>query len=410
MIRVKDSVVSMAGVVTGQIALFLCISLIGRLRGPEALGQFNYLLALGTFAGTLLAFRFELACVTDSPRQSFSALANVMALSSAVMIVAVVATSASGHADLYAVEAYAFACFIQQATGSYLNSLRRYGWIAASRVVVNGSFLVSLVVANLNHAIGLVDVFETYTIVNCAVSAVMLVAVVVHGRRHDYPFNLSRHFFFENARFAKYILPSTLCGSVLTYSLAIIIPRWFDAESAGYFAAAYRLGFFPVSLIGQSLGGVFRRDAIGAIARDDADTALPKVFVAYAKSLAILGLFYAVCGGLLFAPLVQIFFGGRWHGASTFFYDLIPLFAFQMIYVPLSQIFLATREQRIDFAFQLTCGVVLIGVLSAAKAMNLSVQSSVQMFSLAGAALMILGVTLTYRVMSVNAIRLRAVA
>jgi hypothetical protein len=64
-------------------------------------------------------------------------------------------------------------------------------------------------------------------------------------------------FFGANVRFAMFILPSTICGSVLTYSLAIIIPRWFDAESAGYFAAAYRIGFFPVSLIAQSLGGVF---------------------------------------------------------------------------------------------------------------------------------------------------------
>lgn len=147
MIRLRDSVVSMAGVVTGQIALFLCISLIGRLRGPEALGHFNYLLALGTFAGTLLALRFELACVTDSPRQSFDAFVNVMALSGGVTALALVVMEASGHGELLMVGGYAFACFTQIAAGSYLNSLRRYELIAASRFAVNLSFALCLVAA-----------------------------------------------------------------------------------------------------------------------------------------------------------------------------------------------------------------------------------------------------------------------
>lgn len=407
MIRLRDSVVSMAGVVTGQIALFLCISLIGRLRGPEALGHFNYLLALGTFAGTLLALRFELACVTDSPLQSFGGFVNVMVLSGGVTAMAIVAMVASAHGELLIVGAYAFASFTQIAASSYLNSLRRYDLIAASRFAVNLSFLLCLIAALEFKAINSLDVFETYTAINLAISTVMLIGVLWHGRRNRYPFVLSRSFFADNVRFAKYILPSTICGSVLTYALAIIIPRWFDAESAGYFAAAYRLGFFPVSLIGQSLGGVFRRDAIGAVARQDAASVLPKVFLTYARSLALLALGYAVGGALLFEPLVRLFFGERWIGASGFFYALIPLFAVQMIYVPLSQIFLATREQRLDLSFQLCCGVVLMGVLFAAKALNLSVHSSVQVFSLAGTAMMILGVMLTFRVMSVSAARLR---
>src|SRR6266702_3380006 len=400
MLRLRDSVVSMAGVVAGQIALFLCISLIGRLQGPEALGHFNYLLALGTFSGTLLALRFELACVTDSPRQSFSAFINVMALSCGVTAIAMIVTLLNAHGELLIIGGYAFACFVQLAAGSYLNSLRRYELIAASRLLVNLSFLLCLIAALGFKTIGSLDVFAIYTAINLVLSAGMLTGVLLHGRRHRYSFALSRRFFADNVRFAKYILPSTICGSVLTYALAIVIPRWFDAESAGYFAAAYRLGFFPVSLIGQSLGGVFRRDAIGAVARHDAASMLPKVFLTYARSLALLALGYAVGGALLFAPLVRLLFGARCTGASGFFYALIPLFAFQMIYVPLSQIFLATREQRVDLSFQLSCGVVLIGVLFVAKAMNLSVHSSVQVFSLAGTVMMILGVMLTFRVMN----------
>jgi O-antigen/teichoic acid export membrane protein len=407
MIKVKDSMISLAGVVTAQIALFFCISLIGHLHGPEALGRFNYLLALGMFAGTLLACRYELACVSDSPRRSFNAFVNVVILSVVVSAVLTALTLVAHRPELYVVDAFALAWFIQLAAGSYLNSLRWYGRIAVCRLLLNLSFLACLLVDSWIPSIRKADVFDIYAVVNVIVAALMLAWILLLGKRCGYSFQVSREFFIQNSRFARYILPSTLCASVLTYALAIVIPHWFDAASAGYFAAAYRLGFFPVSLIGQSLGGVFRRDSVAAMARDDSDDALPRVFLAYARSLSVMALLYAVFGSVLFGPLVRLFFGPRWDGAVAFYYYLVPLFTLQMVYVPLSQIFLATRQQRIDFMFQLTCGATLLCVLFAARLTGLSVHQSVQAFSLAGAVLMILGIKLTFRAMRGSTSHLR---
>jgi O-antigen/teichoic acid export membrane protein len=400
MIKVKDSVISLVGVVAGQGALFFCISLIGRFRGPETLGNFNYLLALGMFAGTLIACRYELACVSDSPRQSFNAFVNVVVLSVAVSVVLALITLVAHRAEFFIVEIFALAWFIQIAAGSYLNSLRWYGRIAACRLVLNLSFLACLLIASAMQSSGAGNVFTIYAVVNAIVAALMMAWILVIGKKRGYSFQVNREFFTENSRFAKYILPSTLCASVLTYALAIAIPHWFDAESAGYFAAAYRLGFFPVSLIGQSLGGVLRRDSVAAIASGDSSETLRKVFIAYARSLFIMAALYAVFGALLFRPLVGLFFGPRWDGAVVFYYHLIPLFALQMIYVPLSQIFLATRQQRTDFLFQLACGSTLSCVLFLAWWTGLSVHQSVKVFSLMGAALMIVGIVLTFRAMN----------
>ncbi|MET5012877.1 translocase, partial [Burkholderia pseudomallei] len=79
------SLISLCGVVAVNVALFGCISLIGRFKGPEALGHFNYLLALATFSGTLLACRYELACVSDNPADSFNAFGNVMVIAGAAV-------------------------------------------------------------------------------------------------------------------------------------------------------------------------------------------------------------------------------------------------------------------------------------------------------------------------------------
>ncbi|MBN3756906.1 oligosaccharide flippase family protein [Paraburkholderia sp. Tr-20389] len=410
MIRLKDSVISLAGVVAGQISLFLCVSLIGRSQGPAVLGHFNYLLACGTFAGTLLGFRYELACVSDSPRYAFNALVNVTVFSATVMVVAICVTLAMSHGELLAVESYAFAFLVQQATSSYLNSFRRYDLIAASRLAINGSFLLCLLTERWTGTLHGLDVFRTYSVINVLLTVLSLAGVLLHGRRHGYRAQIGLAFFSENRRFATFILPSTICGSVLTYSLAIIIPQWFDAESAGYFAAAYRLGFFPVSLIGQSLGSVFRRDAIGALAHCDADMLLHRVFMTYAKFLVLIAIAYGAGSALLFSSLVRIFFGTSWRGASDFFYDLVPLFAVQLIYVPLSQIFLVTREQRLDFLFQFGSALVLSSTLYTTHILSFSPHSSVRAFSFAGVVTMLVGLALTYQVMKCSALRLRKVA
>ncbi|MEP9326793.1 oligosaccharide flippase family protein [Paraburkholderia phymatum] len=398
MTMLKDSVISMMGVVAGQISLFFCVSLIGRFQGPAVLGHFNYLLACGTFVGTLLAFRYELACVSDSPRYSFNAFIHVTLLSVVVVIVAVCVTLAMSHVEVLAVEACAFAYFTQQAAGAYLSSLRRYDIIAASRLAINGVFLLSLLAEECFGTLDRTDAFGMYCVINVMVASALLVGILLHGRHRDYRAQVAFSFFSENSRFAAFILPSTLCGSVMTYSLAITIPHWFGAESAGYFAAAYRLGFFPVSLTAQSVGSVFRRDLIGALARENAATLLHQVFMTYARYLAVIALVYAAGGALLFAPLVRIFLGARWHGASAFFYEMIPLFAVQLMYMPLSQVFLATRGQRIDFLFQLGCGVVLSATLFTVHLMRLSVLPSIRAFSVAGVTMMLVGLMLTVQV------------
>ena len=66
-INPRDSVVSLCGVIAGQLAMFLCVYLLGHWRGPGTLGRFNYWLAIGSFISSILAFRYELACIDDQP-------------------------------------------------------------------------------------------------------------------------------------------------------------------------------------------------------------------------------------------------------------------------------------------------------------------------------------------------------
>jgi O-antigen/teichoic acid export membrane protein len=395
MIRARDSVISLSGVLAGQLIFFLCISLIGRHDGPEALGHFNSTLALGMFVGTLLGLRFELACVSDNPQQAFAAYINVVALSIALFAIVEICALVSGKTSFLVVGLFAFAYFLQQASSFYLNSLRRYGWITLTRVGINLAFLGVLLMRPHVPMLSASTEFQMYTALNVIASIINSVVILQIGRRSDFPFVLHREFFIANRRFAKYILPSTLCGSVLTYSLAIVFPLWFGPVNAGYFAAAYRLGFFPISLIGQSLGGVFRRDALSAVAATQSGSELKRVYQTYARALVMLAAAYLAGGLLLFSPLVSLLFGPQWHNAADFFRRLAPLFALQMVYVPLSQVFLVQRQQRTDFLFQLQSGVTLLGALGACRLLDFPAESSVLVFSITGALTMLFGLALT---------------
>jgi len=114
--------------------------------------------------------------------------------------------------------------------------------------------------------------------------------------------------------------------------------------------------------------------------------------------LILLGVLYALGGGVLFAPLVKLSLGPNWQETIDLFYRLIPMFTLQLIFLPLAQVFLAAKAQRTDFLFQLTSCIGLLATLYLTKLAGLPVQQSVQAFSLSGAVLTVLGIVLTYRV------------
>ncbi|WP_244105506.1 lipopolysaccharide biosynthesis protein [Burkholderia ambifaria] len=395
--QLRESAISLAGTVVAQAAFFVYIMHVARDYGPDVLGAFNFQLATGTLAGTLLALRYDLACLSHEPRRAFAALVNVAAFAACIAGCWLATSYVAGHPASALLIAFALAVNVQLAANGYLGSLRRYAWIAAAKIAVNALAVVALLAPPSAGFDARPDPFHVYALTGALVAFATLVGIFRHGRRRGYSFRIDTAFFGEHRRFPVYILPATLCAAVLTYALSIAVPLWFSAEEAGQFAAAWRLGFFPVSLIGAALGQVFRRDALAAIARADASRALRAAYASHARVLFAIALLYAVGSAMLFRPLVVLCIGASWLPATDLQFRLIPLFALQMVYVPLSQIFLAVRAQRADFLFQLSCGTVSICTLLVAHRHALSLASSVSLFALSGAAMMALGIALTHR-------------
>ncbi|MFH5255379.1 lipopolysaccharide biosynthesis protein [Burkholderia semiarida] len=393
----RESATSIAGTVVAQAAFFAYLTYVARNYGPDVLGVFNFQLATGTLAGTLLTLRYDLACLSHDPRRSFEALVTLVAFAACVAGCWFAMSYVAGYPASAALIAFALTVNLQLAANGYLGSLRGYAWIAAAKIAVNALAVVALFALQKAGLDTRPDPFDLYVLTGIPVAFVMLAAIFRHGRRCGYPLRIDTGFFRTHRRFPAYILPATLCAAVLTHVLSITVPLWFPAEEAGQFAAAWRFGFFPVSLIGAALGQVFRRDALAAIACADAGRTLRMVYARHARVLFAIALFYALGAATLFRPLVLLCIGESWLPAADLQFRLIPLFALQIVYVPLSQIFLAVRAQRADFLFQLSCGAVLICTLLVAHRHAWSLASSLSLFALSGTAMMALGIALTHR-------------
>ncbi|HHD2910353.1 TPA: lipopolysaccharide biosynthesis protein, partial [Klebsiella quasipneumoniae] len=382
MIKIKDSIISLFGVAISQSIFFICIWFIGRNFGAEELGSFNYNLSLGMFLGSIFVFRYELTCVSDNSNYSLKSLFKIVVLSSFVAVLLLIVILLSRKEEYFIVVLFSLSFIWQQTIVHYMNSLRSYSIIAGMRTVINVLFLVFilLLIQPIKSTIDIFDIYAFTYLAVCVFSIFLIIKVYKYKLSSD---ELSFFSFLkENYRYPIYIFPSTLCASVTTYAMSILLPIWFGTMTAGFFALAYRVGFFPVSLIAQSIGGVFRRDMLAAVNTENSSIKCKEVYIIYAKWLLLLSLIYGVAGMVLFKPCVEFFFGVEWVDSISYYVYMIPLFCAQIIYIPLSQSFLAFKKQKMDFKINFMMAVMLLIVLSFAKKINLSAFDVVFCFSM----------------------------
>ena len=391
-LKKKDTAISFAGVVAGQAVLFLCIAIIGREWGSIELGKFNFNVNIAMFIGTIMAFRYELACVAETEQRSSAALVNACLIALASFSFLYLATVLSGKEQYQTALIFALTFLIQQACNHYLNTCRKYALIGIIKVFTNITFASLLAIAVTLKKLN--DTFVMYTIANLILTTITLFIIL----KHQKPEKPNIKFLCENISLAKYTLPATLLNSALLYSLPIIIPFLFGDMTAGYFAATQRFGFFPVSLIAQSIGGIVRRESITAIHNDKDAKGLFAIYKSYAILLILLAIAYLITGCILFDFLVKIVFDDSWHQATVFFYILAPLYALQMIYIPLSQILLATQNQRTDLLIQAIIFFSTISSLTLSYTLSLSPSATLMAYSLSNVISILIGLLITLNI------------
>lgn len=390
-IKIKDTAISLFGIVSSQIILFACFTLIGRYWGAEELGSLNFNLSLGMFLGTVMAFRYELSCVQDNHEESYSAFAHTILISLVSLLFIFLIIRLWDITGGTIIATFAATFIVQQASSLYLNTLRKYVIIALIKNVSSLGFILSLsIFASLNKT---PNVFEIYTQINLFISVLILFVIV----KKSPSVKINTAFLMENIKFPKYTLPATILSSALVYSLPIVIPVIYGNLTAGFFAVTQRFGFFPVSLTAQSISGIFRRELISSLNKEYGIAV--NVYKSHARLLAGAALLYIILGNFLFGPLIEILLGSGWDKSVTFFQILSPLYALQIIYIPLSQIFIATHSQKTDLIVQSIIFCCASIALATSYLFSIEVAKMLMLFSASGAIALMIGIWLTYKTM-----------
>ncbi|GAA5114239.1 oligosaccharide flippase family protein [Orbus sasakiae] len=395
-IKLTDSLLSVIGVVCGQLLFFLCLWFIGLNFGASQLGEFNLHLSIGMFLGTIFVFRYELACISNSQNSSLNATSNVYLLSLIVTLILLL-FSFMLYKDFSLTIIFSLSFLAVQTFINYLNSQRKYVYIGFFRVIINFCFLLFILFLYFWHYQD--NLFEVYTALYFCLSFVLLAFILYKQYKSNIRLNF-KFFIKENYRYPLYIFPATCCSSIYTYSLSILIPFWYGLSEAGYFAVAYKFGFFPIALLSQSISGVFRRDMLSAveISKKDAEN----VYKVYMKYIFIASILYCVFGYLFSEWIITLMFGEKWGNAVIYYKLMIPLFCIQLLYSPASQLFLVFKKQKIDFIVNFLLGITLVVLFIVNYFFKLDVVNLIILFVCISSFILVCNLYITYRIVFKN--------
>lgn len=378
------SIKSAGAILLGQGLFFLSLLIVNKKMGVETLGLFNQFASIGMLAGSLVALRLEMTCLTDDAsvaRRNFF-LASYIAAAIALLVGLVYALLAEKNVWIII---FGISFFVQQASSYFFSSQRRFYSAFAQRIYVNGAFLVFLLL--VPHGFNDIGISLVYAGISAVGAAYTVYRICNDPRFLTLPAVRDVwSFVLENRRFPLFVLPSSVLASVLNYSLPILFPAWFGASAAGQFALAYRFGFFPVSLVGQAVGGVLRREALDHVKAGS----LRSMLMQFSAMLVGAGSLYCLVGWLFAEFAVGNYFPA-YKGSVAYFLCMMPIFFMQILYIPVSQVFVVLSLQKIDFALQALSATLLFCVLFACHRYRVSAQGSVLLFSVTACVPMLLG-------------------
>jgi O-antigen/teichoic acid export membrane protein len=389
-VNIKHSFVSVTGVVLSQALNFVSILLIGKYCGPTDLGYFSQLTASGLFVGSVIGLRLEVACMASGKALAVRAMVSSGVVAISIGLALVVAALLAGRAEYTLAVALAVGVFLQQALCAALTTERKYTKIAVIRFLPNAAFAVYFVclMALAKKECTGANVFNIYSWIFLT-STLVPAAIYIFQARQLIPARFMK-FSTLQIQYAKFGLPTTTLNSFVIYASAIIMPLIFDPRDAGFFALAYRVGYFPASLLSQSLGAVFRRDLIDFFdGKRKGGEQNPSRSFFVLLTLISLALVAACYAGL--SLIINLKMGDEWKPSMSVYFLLVPYFLAMAIYGSMAQIFIVLNRQKIDLAIQSTNASLIFLVFGIAHFLQVGFMETVALLSVSGAVLATVG-------------------
>lgn len=193
------------------------------------------------------------------------------------------------------------------------------------------------------------------------------------GKIRDKALIVMREYF----RYPKFLVPSTLAGTVASESPVVLLARLFDTTVSGLFSFVNRVTLSPMTIIGNSIGEVYK---VRAAENFQKHGECRQIFLHHVRLLAIAGVVPWLVLFFLGPTLFTFVFGPQWSEAGEMATIISFVVWFQLVSTPLSYTITFNRSQHLDLYLQVFRVVGSIGSIFAGYAYQ-DYMLSVQLYS-----------------------------
>jgi O-antigen/teichoic acid export membrane protein len=154
----------------------------------------------------------------------------------------------------------------------------------------------------------------------------------------------------EYFRYPKFLIPSTLAGTIASESPIVLLTRLFDTTVSGLFSFVNRVTVSPMTIIGNSIGEVYR---VRAAENFQKHGECRQIFLHHVRLLAIAGIVPWLALFFWGPRLFTFVFGPQWSEAGEMATILSFVVWFQLVSTPLSYTITFNHSQHLDLYLQI---------------------------------------------------------
>jgi O-antigen/teichoic acid export membrane protein len=369
----KSIIVLMSGSAAAQAIPIMISPILTRLYSPKEFGVLALYLSLSAVLSVFASGRYDLALIepaqdTDARGLLFAGLwltiVFCLVLSAILAVAAPALTQLLGSPDaaswLSFVPLTVFSMSCLSLFTYWLNRRKNFKGMNASRI------LNSIGIAGLSLGFAFTHLKPQGLLLGYMLGQLLTVGYqwVAHMQQERKQSRADAWFVMrEYVRYPKFLIPSTLAGTVAAESPIVLLTRFFDTAVSGLFSFVNRVTVSPMSIIGNSVGEVYR---VRAAERFQQHGECRQIFLRHAAMLAAAGVIPWLVLFFWGPALFSFVFGAQWREAGEMATFLSFVVWFQLVSSPLSYTITFNRSQHLDLYLQIfrvlgSIGSVLVG-------------------------------------------------
>ncbi|WP_444994327.1 lipopolysaccharide biosynthesis protein [Aliikangiella sp. IMCC44359] len=381
------------GTVIAQVLPFFVLPFLTRSMGGEKFGVYSLFFTTMIMLGTLSALRFDHAInaaktAIHAKLIFFLCIAiNLFAL--IIIFVFILAAILFDYLSniWFLLPFTIFIMSINQSYYLYANYLGEFSAMSRSRIVnaVGCALTQFFLVVVIDFHVGAFGGLLLGFVVSTYYLYIKLPLTINHVTIKQLTYIFKRYISYPKLVFPGSFI-NFLSGNMPIYVIGFL----FGAAQAGYYSLAERVAGVPTSMIGRSIGEVYRKRANEELR---AKGNFHSIFVKVASMSFVISL-VGFCIPFIFAkPLIEFVFGQGWDDAAFYMQILIPIFILQFSTASIAYSLMLVNWQKQEFYWQifrfllmsstLFCSFVFFETIESfviASSISLSISYSVYFF------------------------------